>query len=526
MFCISLIFLLLLNACDKQESTIQPKANDVKDIPFYVPIPSVDFDWENTDFININGVSIALPWYGGTETAIPKEIIDSHKSSYGWMLVYNTIDYAYHSQKLNYLIFHNVLTGRVRVFYYAIDPSGNNNIWRLQLSGGINNLLNSLNYFTQPSSNKYSNEYCHNTNLVEGNTTSGIYPGWNCFEIEFVYDPNLANNGNINTFSIRSDSYNITNITLNGSFVSKTSGQIIIPGSTNPFSSFVNGFAKKIGESSKAWFQTKGDSIKNIPTTILSALINGTSNLTENLIQSGVSGIFNSFLGRYSTSTPTIHSIALSTQGKFEAIGTLQSSAPDASVTPISGLLIPGSNTTGYNGLLPTPNSLNIAWGAWTLESSPIVKYSKYSNFLESLNEEEDLYDQNYWIDPSSIKLNLNPKLLSSISSYSVYTELWYYHKFQNQLLWNGTILSTPLFDEYITDRNIKFRDNENAFYSKVSSVVYSRIRKSSNPTKVLMRGYDNRFVVKVYLKIIPKAPYSNEPIIMVRSYLPQYIGV
>lgn len=78
-------------------------------------------NWEDTSLININKIgNVTLPWYSGSKGAIPDFILNDYKKEDGWQLVYNfcsdTIENAEGGK--NFIIFYNILSGKLRVFYY------------------------------------------------------------------------------------------------------------------------------------------------------------------------------------------------------------------------------------------------------------------------------------------------------------------------------------------------------------------------------------------------------------------------
>ncbi|MDT3405462.1 hypothetical protein [Mucilaginibacter terrae] len=134
-------------------------------------------------------------------------------------------------------------------------------------------------------------------------------------------------------------------------------------------------------------------------------------------------------------------------------------------------------------------------------------------------------YQRDVYLDESSFTLNINPAVLSLIDHYEASYSLAYYEKFQNVYNWRedgpGGATSHP------ESAGPNFQDNENIIHLNFTEVAYSN--KTNDPQDengdiwMPLNAVNNHYVVKVTVKLFPKAPYNTEPIVLTRSYLPNY---
>lgn len=492
---------------------------------FALPIPSIDFDWENTDVINIKGQNIVLPWVGGASTTIPTRVLNEMSKANGWELYYNFPSWINSAQNQNYLIFHNKFTGVLRVFSYNTVFTTNNSsgLFNVQIEGPKPTALLSL---KDPLIGEFSSL---NPNSIHSNSSDGQYSGfrvgWNCIDVPLSYDPNITSSDKLK-LSISTDQQQLSNINLTGSFSSETKGELVTTSSSNPLSGLVNSISKAGGDEAKKLIEKKiqSNKIKN-KSEFLSKITSGASDLISEFATSGISGIFSSFIGGFGSSTPSSQSITLSTEGKINMNGTILSGIPGV-ITSFKSVSLPGSNYED-GGFLPSKND---PFGSWTLKQRPIVTFTKFARGYK------DDVTQSYSIDNSSIEILMNPKTSEAISNYTVTTELWYYNRYMGvnrpKLGTGPSNVGGPQI--YGVKKaggsggnygELIYQDNENEFYRKLHAVYVANDDwiESRDPSRknIPMENYDSSFVVKVTVTLYPKAPYNTSPIVMTRSYSP-----
>ena len=166
--------------------------------------------------------------------------------------------------------------------------------------------------------------------------------------------------------------------------------------------------------------------------------------------------------------------------------------------------------------------------GVWNLESKPVLLTSQQATGGNHLPPDDDLYQRHYFLDPSSIKVKINPDLLPEIESYEVSTDLFYYDQFKGNSNWNNSVMTG-----LITGGILAYQDEANKFYQVQHGSFTENIRGPipvpGNPNEdndlptITVGGFNKNFVVKVTVTIIPKTGYDKTPIVITRSYIPDY---
>lgn len=112
-------------------------------------------------------------------------------------------------------------------YYLENETSQNTAIWKLHFESP-QSLLNFADDYALPASSKGKSDiYLGN---ITNNESKGFTLGWNCFQTELAYDPNLT------SVSLQISPYNMTtsDIELTGNYESSTQGLIISTTSVNP----------------------------------------------------------------------------------------------------------------------------------------------------------------------------------------------------------------------------------------------------------------------------------------------------
>jgi len=487
------------------------------------------FDWENDTSITItNGQTVTLPWQPGAATNIPDYILSDYKKIDGWQLLYNFCPENIDEGK-NYMIFYNIFTGTIRTYYYLANDvtAGNEGIWSLNLTGE-SALLNNVGYFAKPINQLIYAPISASTNISTIIDTKAFSPGWNCFDTEITYDPSAQSK--IIKMSISPYDNNISIMTMEGSYNSKSEGTIITSGSTNFVQSLGNSVAKAAGNSAGNWVKNNvgsKNSSSSTPIKIANTLLNGiATGGTTAIVSAGINLVFGSFIGRFSQPTITTQKLEFKTNGRININGTITSSSA-SNVVPIANLYFPNTVSTNEDF---SPN-YNDTLGVWNIDKTPIVKLSKKA-YLVGDDGGNFVYRRTALLDNSSFNVIMNPEVLANINNYEVSKEIIYYKKFHGINDWRGHSASSwgPIGD-------LIYKDSLNEFYRYAGEIITTDTEPDypecypEMPVGQLMEmpfiwqsAINNHYVVKVSVKLYPKSDYNTDPIVISRTYLPDYV--
>lgn len=481
------------------------------------------FNWQTSTHVTLtNGQNRILPWYSGTTTQIPDFILSDYKKEDGWEMLYNLLSGTENGQ--NYLIFYNKFTGIVRTYYFLSDDitMGSNGMWALGLSNE-NAMLNNIGYFATPADEKVQDPLAISTNLSVDQTTKGIARGWNAFNTEITYDP-LASGKNIK-MRLFSSTSNISQVSLTGDIALASSGTIVSVGSKNGLQDLANSTASSGGDAAKDWIKNKvkPDNSSFIKTTAGSAAAIIAGGGVKAIINAGINLLFGSFIGKKTEPANTEQKIEFKTNGTLTVNGTISSSSSN-NVSSVANLYTPGTIAAAGNFLLPCYDK---KLGVWNLQTAPIVQTQQKAPYWGEGNAPDvGVYGRNYYLDPNSIQVVINPDLVPEIQSYSVSTDLLYYDIFRNKFNWSGTNGGE------MKGGTLLYNDGQNKFYTADQTTEFfygSPPPPMTDPTKeydfptYMTYGFNEKFVVKVTVTIIPKSGYNQDPIVITRSYIPKY---
>lgn len=525
---IPIALLFAMGCSNDNESSIYSEESISENVQLQKGLKSLGyFDWENETEITLPGENTrTLPWVSGANTAIPAYITDDYQKDKGWELIYNLAENS-NDVGNNYLIFYNKFTGILRVFYYLNETVtiGNNGYWGLKITGN-NALLNNSNYFAYPINHKRNNPIQISSNIVNESLFSNnklITRGWNVFETEFTYTNESIENVKM---AIASYNENVSNVVLEGNVDLNSEGTIITTSTTNALQSAANNVAKGAGNAATNYIK---DNITNGVIKMGAGVIGG--GVTA-IVSKGINLIFGSFIGKKERTSTTTQKIEFKTHGKVTMNGSITSSNGN-NILPVNNLPIPTGNTISNVGINPLYNQ---PLGVWNLEEAPIIKFAVYAFGDESFNGELVDFSRTVSLDESSIKVKINPSVLSEIDRYEVKSSVFVYKKFQNKNNWNTMTTGGSYRDDLRFNGTLVYQDAQNEIYSDVRGESYKGVGGPPVPTgegpfktpiRHLKKGvYDNRYVVKVEVTLYPKGTYDQDPIVISRSYLPKFEDV
>lgn len=505
---------------------------------------------------------VTLPWYSGASATIPQCIKNDYKASDGWKLLYNyCTDPKVMENGKYYLIFYNIFSGKLRGFFYNMNPitGSQTTYWLLHFSER-SPILNDIDLITKPLDCIPEETYIYTTNITN-NLAKAVGYGWNCFEFDLLtYDPNISDN-NL-TVDISAYDSNESTLDVSGSLDLNSEGTIITSASKSLVDKTNNSTNIKlqIGDNVEKYYQeyntnilTKANSFDNanlyrpsIYTLEKGLLYTDTLPQTRgilsdigkaaNLIKKGYNFLAKKFGGKKSETVEIAKSdVKITTSGKIQLKGTL-TSIQQSNIYPIASLLIPGAQPSPNNIVLPAYSN---PVGVWSLSSTPTIVQNNKSvkRFLPNGRDAAGYKGYEYWeipfgYDTSTFKINFNPTLLPYIDKYEVEVDL--IGKDENDI-YNNLIPNEVLFGQTICHNgttNIVRSVPANFTSSNKRFLFYrtcDRVLKTV-PFKD-MGGYNNleiyngtfpshiTFEFKVTVTIYPKEPYNTTPVVTTRTF-------
>lgn len=362
---------------------------------------SIEQEWDGWEKVKLaSGDSVYVPWNNRyISTTIPVDVRQDVKANHGWDLIAHTVN-GYGERGMNYLIFHNKYTGIMKVFYYLESSQAalqNTAIWKLHFEVPQSCLAFSQTYANLSTNKDIEDIYLGN---ITNDDSKGYTLGWNCFQTELAYDPNLIEG----TLQIIPSSMTTSNIDLEGDIEMNTEGLIISATSSNIMNGAVKSSANFVGKKAESWVQKaiNGNAFKNINSLIVKG--------AGSLVTSGVSSLLGSFIGGFNKEQQTTQSVQLKTNGTVTLGGNIKT-LQTGNITPLTFSISPDDI-----GKL----------GVWSLGEMPILKLDPYA--VHERQSPECPYIQYYRganISASAKNYNINPDLLKDIKSYDVKIELF-----------------------------------------------------------------------------------------------------
>lgn len=398
-----IIILLFMFSCTQKElsfdnsETVETSYNVEEDGVVY-PSTNMDamtrisyngnVDWVNGTKVTLpNGEEVDLPWVDGG--SLPFFMQKKLSPDNGWELVAHTMAPDTQSNR-SYLVFHNYITGTLRVFcYMSTFATNNNGFWKITFSEPTA-LLN-FGSISSPMDERYTKE------IVVSNATTqdgkGFALGWNGFQLELSYDPKSSGIMKFEPMNV-----NTTEINMEGESNSMIFGSIVNNSSSSTVASdLISGVGKVVGEEAESYVKTLLPGVSNIPIV---------GNGLLSLVKGGISSIFGSFSGLFDKKTTEIMDVNLTTRGYIKVRGTAitPTAAPIAAVNINLGLI---------DGKL----------GAWNIEQEPYLTWC--TTVCNDFEANKNVTDRQYFYEtPGSALLmgtvynvKSNPKLTMYYSS-------------------------------------------------------------------------------------------------------------
>ncbi len=367
---------------------------------------SFETDWENETFVTTaSGQRVRVPWAPDyTSTEMPVEIAKDVKKADGWKLIFHTFT-SEADAYLNYLIFHNRLTGLLKIFYYSEGQlSGSNNgIWELEFQNCTQRMLNFTDAIADPLTYGSERQHVYLTNITS-NLSKGFVAGWNCCQVELAYDPAFTSG------YLRIGGHNLqtTVMDVSGQYNSVSNGLIISESTTNPLNAGIKGAANLAGQSAEDWIKQKVSDGNIVDpdqqqTRAIGGLLAGiAAEGVKFIVNKGLHKVFNSFIGKFDRTSTTTQKLQLRTEGSISLSGTL--TATNSSV--VKGITIDFS-----------PRKVGRV-GAWSLADSPTLYIHPLGDFtMDGYMGSNGEYTYRFrGMTKSAYTVNVNPDLEAYIT--------------------------------------------------------------------------------------------------------------
>ena len=486
------------------------------------PQVSKVFDWEDTTKVMLLGHGlVTLPWYSGASTSIPDYILKDYKSADGWTMLYNFCsDPASAQVGAYYLMFYNYFTGIYRVYFYNVNntTTAGTTLWRVSFDNECAFFTTQGNY-TQPlnSPTIIPDMYISNISSLPAKS---LTRGWNCFDFEMLYDPNVVNKSlrmNIGVYDIKTDS-----IKLMGMLSLDSEGTIITKVTSNPSSSFINKTATVAGKAAGDYIQKQiGKNESRVGSGIIAAGV-------SELVKAGVNLLGKSFLGKNSKTNISTQDLRIQTKGEVDLNGQI-TNVQQSNILPIANIKVPGAKSFIEDNYLPAFDS---PLGVWNLSSAPVAEISDLGTL--ELVEVGGIYDSQFtvtlrckrhiFLNKESVRslVKINPILLPMIEKYEVVAELccdWQYARGSREATYYGG--HNVSFDSNIC-WGITFWQQDRSVLK--NSQIAIRLRRefimNLNITDLtpLYPCY-----IKVTVILYPKAPYDTREIYSTKTFRPEF---
>lgn len=403
-----LLIILFLSSCskDKMEEQIHEFPSGLNSHYVTAPIESYPLDWEHVEVVQTPNGEVRMPWQAGSSINISDNVLYDYSSEDGWELIYSTFDANSSSDHLFFTLY-NKYRGLIRTYFYT---SSNSEIASSNVTGTI--FLRGTNSANSPILN-FANQTVVDVNK-NSTHASMIQPfhfarsTWYAFDYELAYDENITNL----SFTELSQqwkigSVNISSISLNGTSSGEIKGTVksddkdfsstgdIAPAETSKVTSNFSGDETKDRSIIEEIWKDFGNAVKD---GIMGAIKGGVQGVATNLLN----GLFGE------TAETTTQYVMLDTNTKIQMDGTIVST---------HGAGGPNIPFPGY-GASSSGIAYDKAPGVFYISNNPVVNHIEehrmiWHGGMMSFDNLEEVYTNNYSVDPESFDMIWNPELLA-----------------------------------------------------------------------------------------------------------------
>lgn len=465
-----LTLVLCLTACSEEEIKVNnlPHAGGSRSIVadgFEVSTsnPTLLNNWENINTIyipNKNNIlqHITAPWSNnGPITDLDEHFRKDIKKEDGWTMLFHTFKDAMSDQGQSYMVFYNLFTGVLKVFYYSEATDDTYTEWFFK-SNNTKSKDNRLKMFYVPAYlSKADNDTVNkadytDTGIVTYNQINkdnkGLTYGWNGFEYKVAQYSNESINKD---FSISAQNNIIVKEDLKGWLSQNIGGSInsiTVPETKgkNNASNLSNSIANMGGSAAEGYVNHLFENSNNNSSSrgaISGGILLGTlKTLAGQVANKGISALLKKGLGALfgQTSTVTVYNtesdVNLTADGSLSLEGVLGSTSASQvkTVTFNLGAILDGKpNASPTNNLVYKSQSASTGaklsnLGVWCVKTKPVVHFDLLKPFYASETNLENPSDalevKGSGIFPTvhydEIDIEFNPAIRQYITSYTV----------------------------------------------------------------------------------------------------------
>lgn len=460
--------------------------------------PRLILDWQNISTIVLNTlgngrnpVRVTAPWsLGATTTGLPKEFCEDIKKEDGWTMLFHTFRSEGLDQNLNYMVFYNLFTGYLKVFYYSEDYQLSSSInWNLKCGNSSliqHSLLEMIDVLT-PVDGAYLDDTEDYTNGLSFNNfllNQYFVKGWNGFQFQvsrYEIYPKLL------TLSLGAESVISSQYNFDGAL--KTSIEGNITSYTSGLKPDAQAIANIGGEEANKWLSNlkdkhqPPDKAEDKSTSFIGkALSYAFQKVSELNFKTAIADGLKLLFGRsIIVETPNIQEVKLTQTGTITTTGQ-STTISSTNFSPLrfnlyelfNPLTIAGSEVVNPEIL----DSGFIGLGVWTVPYTPIVYYNPVTRFVPT-----------YVLDNGSMSE-------ADIEGFAEYPEMTYC---------DYDIIFNPLIENYITEYSttVDFVESDLFTESEFSStkIVLSPSHTVGNHLYVKDEKQHARLVMKANLK-------------------------
>ena len=432
-------------------------------------------DWEKwTKVLLASGDSVYVPWNKKMSgAAIPDEIRFDVNSKDGWELIAHTVN-GFGERGLNYLVFHNVYTGILKVFY-NLEPNQSNlqntAIWKLHFEQpqSIWAFAGDIGKIT--SDKLTSDIYVSN---ITNDDSKGYTTGWNCFLTELAYDPDFTEG----TLQIIPMSMTSSTFKIDGNIDSETKGVVITTTTTNPLNGVVKGTANLVGKSAEKWVA------KQMQNGFFnSSFQSAAASSVGSIVKSGISSLLGKFVGAFDKNNQSTQAVNLSTESVVKLEGKIQT-LQTGLIKPLSmSVSIKDVGRLGVWGLTHSPRMLVDPFTHLERVDSDIPYWYIYEIFpVLDLGEKQkvvvnpDLIDK---IGKENVAIDIEHFVSSKTTSgcafgiTNSYTGGMYNHKLPTRFEYNNLYSGLEIYELYVPIKDSEGNVLENLDYEDVPYEIY-----------------------------------------------------
>ena len=421
-------------------------------------------DWENFSTIKINGKAnpVATPWMVESQNNIPLELAEQYKKEHGWEMAFCSLNNTA-TDRLCYFGLYNKYNGTLRVFHYLNDPTGYGQEISYQVWMGSQSSSNNAPYYNSfelgiPANHSFDKGNLNKNSNFVGNAkqsqpfmtwvtpymrfSNSLVEGWYCFDLDMSgYIPGGTQWRDVSDnlkMSIVPVIRNTQDITLRGTLAGDLGGtfdnpQTIQKGTGNCLSG-VCGILNMAGGMMSGQLGTASQYAMTLSQPGTMAAKMGSGSFYGGLAMSTASSILGIVGDLLTTEEPEYQYIPGRIDMKLDAQLDLSGTISNYTSSKEAIFNVSKDNINTTNG-----DAGHFGRGIWGLAEDPIVYvdaddlladydhftiYNKFDGKNQYYSSDFNSYGVRYvyFLDPASVKLNINTDLFPDVQNVTMST--------------------------------------------------------------------------------------------------------